>query len=58
MINTKFSTGIAYKTAKEKKKKKLKFGTYPKRFTSLKLGNGLSGKPFLCFIIKYNTAVM
>lgn len=57
MINTKFSTGITYKTAKEKKKK-LKFGTYPKRFTSLKLGNGLSGKPFLCFIIKYNTAVL
>ena len=45
MINTKFSIGIAYKTAKEKKK--LKFETYPKRFTSLKLGNGYLENP-LC----------
>lgn len=47
MIHTEFSIGLTYKTAKEKKK--LKFGTDPKRYISLKLGSGYLESP-LCVL--------
>lgn len=55
MINTKFSIGLTYKTAKEKKSWNL--GQIQRDILLLNW-EVLSRKPFVCFIIKYNTAVL